>query len=223
MALDVSRLDLRVRRRTPIGCVLGTAAYAFLIVALYPAFRDDASLDSMTKNNPTLAALFGATGSITSVAGWLNANLYANFLPLIALLLTIGYGAAAIAGQDEEGSLGLITTLPLTRNAILLQKVLALGVLAFVVPASVIVALLPGPSLGLSPDWSGVVTVTATTTLLAWDFGLLALLVGAAQPGRSGRVAGLGGPGGVAPSRLHAPRAWCGRAAPGTAPRLRRT
>ena len=184
MALDVSRLDLRVRRRTPIGCVLGTAAYAFLIVALYPAFRDDASLDSMTKNNPTLAALFGATGSITSVTGWLNANLYANFLPLIALLLTIGYGAAAIAGQDEEGSLGLITTLPLTRNAILLQKVLALGVLAFVVPASVIVALLPGPSLGLSPDWPGVVTITATTTLLAWDFGLLALLVGAATGNR---------------------------------------
>jgi ABC-2 type transport system permease protein len=28
------------------------------------------------------------------------------------LLLTIGYGAACLAGQDEEGTLALIATLP---------------------------------------------------------------------------------------------------------------
>ena len=49
--------------------------------------------------NSTVAALFGATGSLTSPTGWLNANIYSNFLPLVVLLLTIGYGASAIAGQ----------------------------------------------------------------------------------------------------------------------------
>ena len=35
----------------------------------------------------------------------MNANIYANFLPLIILMLTIGYGARCLAGQDEDGTL----------------------------------------------------------------------------------------------------------------------
>jgi ABC-2 type transport system permease protein len=181
---DVARLDLRTRRRMLIGCALGIAAYAFLIVALYPAFKDDASLDQMTHDNPTMAALFGATGSLTSATGWLNVNLYANFVPLIALLLTLGYGASAIAGQDEDGSLGITATLPLTRPALLLQKTVTLGVLAFAVPVVTLVCLVPGTAFDLAPDWTGALAITATTALLAWDLGLLALAIGAATGNR---------------------------------------
>ena len=39
------------------------------------------------------------------------------------LLFTIGYGAAAIAGQDEDGTLGLLVVLPLARTKILAQKI----------------------------------------------------------------------------------------------------
>jgi ABC-2 type transport system permease protein len=38
------------------------------------------------------------------------------------LLLTVGYGAAALAGQDEDGTLALVTALPIRRRAVLLQK-----------------------------------------------------------------------------------------------------
>jgi ABC-2 type transport system permease protein len=184
MTLDVARLDLRTRRRTLFGCMLGIAAYALLIVAIYPAFEGDASLNQMTQDNPTMAALFGATGSLTSTAGWLNANLYANFVPLIALLLTVGYGAGAIAGQDEDGSLGLTATLPLTRRALLLQKTVTLMALAVAVPAVTFLCLLAGPAFDLDPDWAGALAVTATTWLLAWDLGLLALAIGAATGSR---------------------------------------
>ena len=63
-----------------------------------------------------MAALFGVTGTLTSPAGWVDANAYTNFLPLIMLLLTIGYGAAAIAGQNDDGTLGLLVVLPLARR-----------------------------------------------------------------------------------------------------------
>jgi ABC-2 type transport system permease protein len=184
MTLEVARLDLRTRRRMLIGCALGIAVYAFLIVALYPTFKNDASLNQMTQDNPTMAALFGATGSLTSADGWLNANLYANFVPVIALLLTIGYGAWAIAGQDEDGSLGLAAALPLTRPALLLQKAVALGVLAVAVPAVTLACLVPGAAFDLAPGWAGALAITATTSLLAWDVGLLALSIGAATGSR---------------------------------------
>ena len=95
-----------MRRRALIGYTLGMAVYALVIVALYPSFKNDTSLNEFTKNSSTVAALFGASGSLTSSSGWLNANLYANFVPLIVLLLTIGYGASCIAGQTKTAPSG---------------------------------------------------------------------------------------------------------------------
>ena len=112
----ITRLDLRLRRRAMYGYTLGMAAYTFVIVALYPSFKNDTSLNKLTAKGSTVAALFGASGPLTTPSGWLNANLYANFAPLILLLLTIGYGASCLAGQDEDGTLGLVATLPISRR-----------------------------------------------------------------------------------------------------------
>jgi hypothetical protein len=46
------------------------------------------------------------------------------------LLLTIGYGAACLAGQDEDGTLALMAVLPVRRHAILLQKASAMALQA---------------------------------------------------------------------------------------------
>lgn len=178
MSADVARLDLRLRRRMLVGCAVVMAAYTGLIVATYPTFRHDPSLDSLTKNSPTMAAILGATGSLTSVDGWLNANLYANFVPLVAFLLTIGYGASTVAGQDEDATLCLAVTLPLSRGRIIGQKTAALAVLAAVVPVVALVCILTGPWFQLRPDWWGLAGASIGVGLMALDLGLLAMLVG---------------------------------------------
>ena len=66
MSADIARLDLRLRRRSLIGYALGMAVYALIVVALYPSFKDDTSLNKLTENGNTVAALFGATGSLTT-------------------------------------------------------------------------------------------------------------------------------------------------------------
>lgn len=184
MNADVLRLDLRLRRRILIGTAVGAAAYLFLIVAMYPSFKHDTSLDAMIAANPTAAAAFGVTGSITSPAGWLNANMYANFAPLLALLLTIGYGAAAIAGQDADGTLGMVANTPLSRLRLLGQKATALLLVSLVVPVASYAACLPGPHFGLDPGWGRLAGISLAVTLLAFDLGALALLVGAATGSR---------------------------------------
>ena len=50
MRADTTRLELRLRRRSLIGYALGMALYAFIVVALYPSFKDDASLNKLTEN-----------------------------------------------------------------------------------------------------------------------------------------------------------------------------
>ena len=47
----------------------------------------------------------------------MNANVWANFFPLIILLMTIGYGASAIAGQEKDGHLELVLSLPVLAHA----------------------------------------------------------------------------------------------------------
>jgi len=185
MRTGIARLDLVLRRRGTIGYALGMAVYVFVIVALYPTFKDDASLNRFTEGNPAVAALFGATGSLTSPTGWLNANIYSNFLPLVVLLLTIGYGASAIAGQDEDGTLGLIVTLPLSRRRILVQKAMTLVAVAVPAGLATVLVVLAGRGFGLSLGTGHLVGATIGVVLLGIDFGALALLAGALSGSRA--------------------------------------
>jgi len=179
MVGDIARLDLRLRRRSTIAYSLGFLAYAVLVVALYPAFEHDAGLEQLTRDNPTLSALFGAVGSLVSPEGWMNANLYGNFVPLFALLVTIGYGASAIAGQDEELVLGPIAAMPVSRRKLLAEKCGALLLLSLPIAIVTLAADLLGPAFDVSLSGAGLAGATVGTVLVALDFGLLALAVGA--------------------------------------------
>lgn len=179
MTADVTILDLRLRGRAQLGYAAGMAIYAFVIVALYPAFRNDTSLNQFTANGSTVAALFGATGSLTSPSGWINANLYANFVPLIVLVLSIGYGASAIAGQDEDATLSLIATLPISRRQIAIQKFAAMSLQAIPVAAVTALGVVAGRGFSLPIPPVGVLGVTVGVVLLGIDFGAIALLIGA--------------------------------------------
>ena len=178
MRADVTRLDLRLRRRSLTGFAAGMAVYALVIVALYPQFKNSSNLNQLTRNGSAVAALFGATGTLTSPAGWLSANIYANFLPLIMLLVTIGYGAACIAGQDESGTLCLTTALPLTRTSILLQKAAALAGQAVLVGAATMICVAAGRDSGLAIPSGHLAGITIGITMAGIDFGLLALTIG---------------------------------------------
>ena len=190
MHAEVSRLDLRLRRRSLLGYTAGMALYALIIVALYPQFKNSVSLDQITKNGNAVSALLGATGTLTSPAGWLDANIYANFLPLTMLLITVGYGASCIAGQDEDGTLCLTTALPIPRRAILLQKALTLAVQAALLGLATTICVVIGRGFGLTIPVAGIAGITIGVTLLGVDFGLLALALGA-WAGRRGTALGI--------------------------------
>jgi ABC-2 type transport system permease protein len=188
MRANVTRLDLRLRRRSMIWYAAGMALYALVVVVLYPSFRHQTSLDTLSGS--TAAALIGVTGKLTSPDGWLNANIYGNFFPLIMLLLTVGYGAAALAGQDEDGTLALVTALPIRRRVILFQKAGAMAVQALLLGAAVAVCVLIGRfELSVSP--ANTIAVSAAMVLMGLDFGLITMAVGVVT-GRRGTALGVG-------------------------------
>ena len=191
MHADIVRLDVSGRLRSLIGYSLGMALYTVVVVALYPAFEHSTSLDKLVQSDSTAAALFGITGKISSSGGWLNANIYANFFPLVMLLLTVGYGAASIAGQDEEGTLCLIAALPMRRTRIVVQKMGAMALQAVTLSLAVAICVLVGRSFDLSVTLSGVASISTTVALMALDFGIVTMAVGAFT-GRRGTTIGVG-------------------------------
>lgn len=188
MSSQIYRLDLALRRRSLAGYAAGMAVYAFVIVALYPQFKHDISLNSLTKQAPTVMALLGVTGSLTSATGWLDVNIYANFLPLIALLATVSYGAGCLAGQDHDGTLASVVTLPVTRRRIVGEKVLALVTQAVVIVAVVVVCVLIGRAFGLSMDIGPLLQISVAVLLLVVDLGLVAMATGAATGSRGAGI-----------------------------------
>jgi ABC-2 type transport system permease protein len=187
---DITRLELALRRRSTIGYAAGMALYTLVVVALYPSFKNSTSLNGLSGS--TAAALFGVTGPLTSPGGWLNGNIYGNFFPLIMLLLTIGYGAAAVAGQDEDGTLALLAVLPLRRRAILGQKAAAIAIQALLLAAAVTTCVLIGRSFQLTISPGHLLAVAATLVLMGLDFGLITMAAGAAT-GRRGAALAIGG------------------------------
>lgn len=185
MATDIARLDLHNRRRSLIGYAAGMALYMLVIVVLYPAFKHSTELNKLTQGNSPLAALFGATGTLTSPAGWVDVNAYVNFLPLIMLLLTIGYGASAIAGQNEDGTLGLLVVLPLTRPRILAQKIATMIAQALILALTAAACVYIGRAFEVRLDPWHVATATLAVLALGLDLGLIALALGAATGSRS--------------------------------------
>lgn len=185
MSTEVTRLDLRLRRRSLIGYSLGMAVYVFVIVALYPTFKDDTSLNQFTEKSSTVAALFGASGPLTSPTGWLNANLYGNFVPLIVLMMTIGYGASALAGQNEDGTLGVLASVPVSRHRLVVQKFAAMCLLAIPVAVATMLVVLVGRAFDLPVGYGHLVAITIGVVLLGMVFGALALVLGAATGSRA--------------------------------------
>ncbi|WP_263732197.1 ABC transporter permease [Cellulomonas sp. SG140] len=178
MHANIALIDLRLRRRSILWFAGGLAFYAFILVAMYPSVRSDSSLGDLTANNPTVGALLGVSGSLTSPTGWVNGNLYANFLPLMVLLLTIGYGASCIAGQSEDGTLGLVATLPLSRRRLVREKSAVLVLLALPVAVVTMAFILLGRHYDLTLPTGAVVGTTAAVLVMGVDFGLVALIIG---------------------------------------------
>ena len=160
---------------------MGLGLYTLVIVALYPSFKDSTGLDDSVTNSPTVSALFGISGSLTSPVGWANANLYGNSCPLILLLLTIGYGAAA--GRGGGGSacrLDLVVRLPVSRRGIVTQKAATMVLQAAIVSVVTYLCMLAGRAFDLHLDAWNLATATFGLTLLAVGFGFLTLAIGAA-------------------------------------------
>lgn len=180
------------RRRSLLWWGVGFALLITAIISIYPSVRNSPELDELTRRLPAgLKALIGER-SLTSPVGYVQSRLFQLMIPLLLLVLAIGQGADAIAGEERRKTLDLLLANPISRARVVVEKFLALCaqlVLLSVVVWSLLVALTAVFDVDLG---AGVLAAATTHALVfAIAFGAAALALGAAigsKPTASGVV-----------------------------------
>jgi ABC-2 type transport system permease protein len=191
----VARRFLRDRRRSFLWWSVGVAGMVLVSVAFFPSIEGDPSLDDMVQNIPeAMRTMLGMDEgvSFSSAPGYLQGRLFSTILPVLLLVFAIGVGARAVAGSEDDGTLELLLSNPVSRARVVGERVaaaLALTAgLGVITTASVLVlAPLFGALDGV--DIAGLLVECAAMTGLALAHGAIALAVGAAVGGR-GRALG---------------------------------
>ena len=182
--------ELRFRRGAIIGWGLGLCFFPVVYVGLYPSFAEQ--MESF--NEIMDLAIYQAMGiNMAGFEGYV-ASTVTNLIPVILAVYAVINGTGTLAGEEDNGRLELIISLPIPRWQIVAVKAVALGV-ALVLILAITSA---GAALTLVAIGGQVETnVTAVDLFLglmsSWPlvmaFGMISLFLGTGSPSR--RIAGM--------------------------------
>ncbi len=126
-----------------IGYILASALLLWMYVGIYPSISQHGEeLSKYIESFPK--ELFKAFGMdvqsfFTKLEGYLGGEHYSLIWPLLLIMLAISFGSAALAGEIERGTIGILLSQPLSRLKLFLGKYLAgLTVLLTFVWASIL-------------------------------------------------------------------------------------
>jgi len=185
------------RRRSLAWWVGGSFAYLLFLGSAFPTLRENAAeWERMMENYPeALRAMFNMVegSSFGTGPGFLHMELFSFVLPLLLIVFAVGFGARAIAGEEEEGTLDLVLSAPITRRRVLAEQFAAMVVATFLIGVVTCVAILiagAGFDMGLVPG--RVAAAVFAAVLIALVFGTLSLALGCIT-GRRGLAMGVTG------------------------------
>jgi beta-exotoxin I transport system permease protein len=193
--LSVLTRAVHRRRSSVLWWSLGMAGMCALLAVAYPTVRDNNELDKTFANLPPgVEALLGLAGgnTLTSPAGYLDSQLFANVLPLVLLVFGVGMAAWTVAGDEAAGTLELLLANPVSRVRVALARLGALVALLGVLGLVCLVALLAlAPPTGMSAGLSAghLAAATLGAVLLGLTFAAVAFAVGAATGSRPAALA----------------------------------
>lgn len=188
MRSEVFRRVIASRRRSLLWWTIGVVLLMALIVLAYPAIRNESGFSDLMDQYPEFVQQILGLGSgleITSPAGYLNSQVFANLLPLIFLIFLIGFAVRETAGEEREGTMDLELAHPVTRERAIAEKLVAVltsGLWLGIVSTGSLMIL--GPMVDMGLPFSGYLGATLATLLIGTVFGTLALAIGAATGSR---------------------------------------
>jgi ABC-2 type transport system permease protein len=118
--------ELRFRRNLILGWGLGLCFFPIVYLGVYPQVAEEmAGLADLE--------IYQAMGvSVGTFEDWVGSILIL-FVPLLLAIFAVINGTGTLAGEEEDGRLEMIVTLPLPRWKILTAKAIALSITTFII------------------------------------------------------------------------------------------
>lgn len=188
MALLIVERGLRDRRRGLMGWMFGIGAYIVLMTSFYPSIRSSELQRAIGSYPKELKAFFGGAQAFnfSSGSGYLDIELFSLVVPALLTVAAIGFAAAAVAGEQERGTLDLLLANPVTRVRVIGEKALGAALTVALLTAVVFVTLAAmNPLTDLGISLTKLAAACAGAGLVAYGFGALAMLAGAATGSRA--------------------------------------
>lgn len=121
--------ELRIRRGTVLGWSIGLGIYAALYTAFYPALP--AEMLALDYENIDLFQAFGDM-SMSSFEAYMGSSVF-NFLAVLLGIFAVMAGVGTLAGEEENGTLEGLISLPIARWRLVTAKALALAAAALMI------------------------------------------------------------------------------------------
>lgn len=183
----LSDLSARYRRRL-LGWVCAVSGVAVIYVSFFPSIGRSMT-DMLDGLPPELIDAFGYQ-QMGTARGWLASTVFGVVGPTLLLGFGISTGAAICAGEEENGTLELELTSPVSRSRLLAARMAALalwvGVLVVVICGT---SLAMARLLSMDVPLDAIAAVGGRLLLLATSFTSMSLAIGAVT-GRRGFAVG---------------------------------
>lgn len=188
----VAKWTLWQRRSSIFWWTLGTIGFIALSIGFYASFRGQADqLNAvLDKLPPTAKSLFaGGTSSFLSPDGFLNARLFYLMLPMLLSILAIGMGSSLIAKEEDDGTLEILLSRPISRGRLLAGKAWAgFVILAFVGLVALASVIVTCQLVKLSEPVAYIILANFMCMLMALLFGALAFTLTTIGRARGGAI-----------------------------------
>lgn len=193
MFSSIAGKSLWERRRSIIIWSVAMVGFMLMYASLYPSIGNTGNYEEIFAELPdAFTTLFGGLESLGTPEGYMYAEGFSLTLPLFMLIIGVGFGAGAIAKEEESGTLELLLASPVSRGKILYQKAVAIKLNLLIVAAAIWSGIALGVALvdGFDISLVSVLWATINLVLMGLLFGYIALAITAFG---FGRAAALGG------------------------------
>lgn len=166
------------------GLLIITGAIMFFVMGLLVGpiynFIPEGFLEFTEIFPEALLAAFGS-GDLGTPEGWYQIETFGLMAPIVLMIVTITVGARSLAGEEEQRTMGLLLANPIKRSRIVIEKLWAMIISAFVVGFATFLGVWFGSLLGdLGIKVGNIAATCLLVTLLGLVIGALALTLSAA-------------------------------------------
>jgi ABC-2 type transport system permease protein len=172
--------------------VAGVAFYVALLISIYPSIRKSAgAIDEYVKNMPeAVRAAFMGSSDFSTPVGYVNVELLSWLAPIVLIAFAVAVAARSLAGEEENGTLGLVLTATVGRRRLVLQKYAAMLVVVVALGAAFWLSLTVATTIAGTPVGAGeLAKAFLRLTLLGLAIGSVTFAVGGATGRRQYGIA----------------------------------